>query len=652
MATKGWAFVLFFIATDVTSSGTSTSPSDSPAEHGCMDGLRHAVNNGHAAFIFKDVLSGHWSPPSRASMDYFQLSMDRQKNSLSAVGALLDKMKVKDCGEIYQKSKGPMDSGIYTIYPRSSDGENNSAPLRVFCRVEAGRAWTVIQRRQDGSVDFYNRTWEDYSRGFGNLTGEFWLGNDNIHVLTNQGSSTLNMANKGWAFVLLVIATDVTSPGTNTSPSDSPAEHGCMDGLRHAVNNGHATFIFKDVLTGHWNPTSRASMDYFQLSMDHEKNSLFAVGALLDKMKPKDCGEIYQNSKGPLDSGIYTIYPRSSGGENNSAPLRVFCRVEAGRAWTVIQRRQDGSVDFYNRTWEDYSRGFGNLTGEFWLGNDNIHVLTNQGSCTLNMANKGWVFVLLVIATEVITSPGTNPSPSRSDSPAEHAACTHGLRHADDDGHGTFIFSDVLSGFAGHHWIPPSQASMECLQLSMDQQKIFLSAVGALVDNKTPKDCGEIYRDSKSRMDSGIYTIYPRSSFVPLRVFCRVEAGRAWTVIQRRQDGSVDFYDRTWEDYSRGFGNLTGEFWLGNDNIHLLTNQGSDSGVIRELTRLAFGRVGWRSAESAGVRLRQPNVLKVSKHSALDGGYEMGRLVFGWCSARSASARLVFGIESVVKLEP
>ncbi|CAH1271268.1 Hypp4613 [Branchiostoma lanceolatum] len=71
----------------------------------------------------------------------------------------------------------------------------------------------------------------------------------------------------------------------------------------------------------------------------------------------------------------------------------------------------------------------------------------------------------------------------------------------------------------------------------------------------------------------------------------------------------------------------------------------SDSGVIRELARLAFGRVGWRSAESAGVRLRQPNVLKISKHSALDGGSEMGRLVFGWCSARSTSARLVFGIE-------
>nr|CAD7203950.1 unnamed protein product [Timema douglasi] len=43
---------------------------------------------------------------------------------------------------------------------------------------------SVIQNRFEGTVDFY-RGWQDYKHGFGNIGGEFWLGLEKLHLLTN-----------------------------------------------------------------------------------------------------------------------------------------------------------------------------------------------------------------------------------------------------------------------------------------------------------------------------------------------------------------------------------------------------------------------------------------------------------------------------------
>ena len=41
-------------------------------------------------------------------------------------------------------------------------------------------------------MDFY-RNWADYKRGFGDVNGEFWLGNDNIHLLTKRNDQKLKI---------------------------------------------------------------------------------------------------------------------------------------------------------------------------------------------------------------------------------------------------------------------------------------------------------------------------------------------------------------------------------------------------------------------------------------------------------------------------
>ncbi|XP_071241403.1 microfibril-associated glycoprotein 4-like isoform X2 [Salvelinus alpinus] len=43
----------------------------------------------------------------------------------------------------------------------------------------------VIQKRKDGTVNFY-RGWDQYRSGFGQASGEYWLGLENIHLLTQR----------------------------------------------------------------------------------------------------------------------------------------------------------------------------------------------------------------------------------------------------------------------------------------------------------------------------------------------------------------------------------------------------------------------------------------------------------------------------------
>ena len=84
---------------------------------------------------------------------------------------------ISDCGEIHRS--GVHTDGVFTISP---DGR---CPFNVYCDMTNG-GWTIVQKRDSGSENFY-RSWEDYVVGFGDISGEHWLGLDKIHRLTQSG---------------------------------------------------------------------------------------------------------------------------------------------------------------------------------------------------------------------------------------------------------------------------------------------------------------------------------------------------------------------------------------------------------------------------------------------------------------------------------
>ncbi|NXF58341.1 ANGP4 protein, partial [Ciccaba nigrolineata] len=72
------------------------------------------------------------------------------------------------------------------------------------------------------------------------------------------------------------------------------------------------------------------------------------------------------------------------------SPLQAYCDMETDRGgWTVIQLRVNGSLSF-QRNWREYKQGFGDAAGEYWLGNEAVHLLTSQAPYALRVELRDW----------------------------------------------------------------------------------------------------------------------------------------------------------------------------------------------------------------------------------------------------------------------
>ncbi|XP_071120275.1 uncharacterized protein [Mytilus edulis] len=95
--------------------------------------------------------------------------------------------------------------------------------------------------------------------------------------------------------------------------------------------------------------------------------------------RPSECEDLNYTV-----DGVYPVYP---GG--NTKRTYVYCIMRDNKKWTVIQRRYDGTVNFYRALFE-YTQGFGRVDKEHWLGNMKIHRITQDGTHELSVHLEDW----------------------------------------------------------------------------------------------------------------------------------------------------------------------------------------------------------------------------------------------------------------------
>ncbi|XP_038061076.1 uncharacterized protein LOC119731864 [Patiria miniata] len=303
--------------------------------------------------------------------------------------------------------------------------------------------------------------------------------------------------------------------------------------------------------------------------------------------KPKDCHALYDARI--RDSGVYTIYP-----SQYPEGLQVYCD---GNGWIVFQDRFDGSVNF-TRNWTEYRDGFGDLWGEFWLGNEKLRQLTSTKewaleielmyddlSGSIDQFTIRWPFRVVGDDYRLVVEGLTDGFPFLSiDTP--RAFSTYD-RDNDDSigincaevGRGGWWFGDCASqqdsgvNLNGEYSLldhPDYYIYQENLAIVRDDGVKLVYNSQMKLRRFTPNDCPNLYHFGIE--GSGVYTIYPLRRSNRMRVYCDMDTEpKDWIVFQKRFDGSVNF-TRNWTDYKDGFGDLSGEFWLGNEKLRLLTS--------------------------------------------------------------------------------
>ncbi|CAH1796724.1 unnamed protein product [Owenia fusiformis] len=348
------------------------------------------------------------------------------------------KFNSKDCLEVLTSiDNNFMDKGWYIIAPRMN---NTKRKIKVYCDQPDldGNfgGWTVIQRN-DGTKSM-NHNWKKYKTGF--KDGEsFWLGNDNIYDIFENQTTPMMMMIEGWSKMYgnnnhrSAIYNGVTIKNeankyelcansitgfdplglskfdppcvrfsTNDEDNDNAVNANCAEMFGGGMWYTNCTDLN---VNGHNGVTDTKTRKRKTRNNDYsftkgiwwyswKRQMMLTLVKVEIKVRPiqKSCTAVRQALKIPRNTkheGVYNIQL-----DPKFPAVKMRCYFDAEGDWTVIQTRTDGSLDF-DRPWRDYSKGFGDLDGEFWWGLENIWANMDVAVLRIEIWNKtgGYEFI-------------------------------------------------------------------------------------------------------------------------------------------------------------------------------------------------------------------------------------------------------------------
>ncbi|XP_029961362.1 fibrinogen C domain-containing protein 1-like [Salarias fasciatus] len=248
-------------------------------------------------------------------------------------------------------STNPRESGALVTVSRVADGEPVSVFLDPNCPdfTQNFVRWEALQ--------------SSLLRALSNHNGDDWQGRGPIHTVAEELKALAGHAHN------LRLEADSLRRGQGVLEQR-------LDGLQAEQN--HMVQVLTDSQAAVRTLAAGFSDSLMNLQRETESLRRTKSQSTPTALRPRHCGDIL--ASGVSEDGVYSVFP-----VHDPDGFMVYCDMRTdGGGWTVFQRREDGSVNFF-RGWDAYRDGFGTSTGEHWLGLQRIFSLTRSGDMELRV---------------------------------------------------------------------------------------------------------------------------------------------------------------------------------------------------------------------------------------------------------------------------